>query len=91
MRKAMGLLLLAGMAACDTTADPATGEPRTRWTIPLTQSNADVARDRWSRCIQFRSESFCERTLPGGRPPGIPPVAAGQAPPAEMAAREADP
>jgi hypothetical protein len=77
------ILLL--MSACETVVDPATGAAATRWTLPGTAANAEAAQERWERCVQFRSESFCERNLPGGRPPGQ----AGLVP--EMVARDTDP
>lgn len=65
----LALLLLTG---CETAIDPATGQARTRLTLPLTEANAERAQRQWQECIQFRSESYCERTLPGGRPPNTP-------------------
>jgi len=62
------------LAGCETVVDPATGQSQTRWTLPLTSANADAADARWRQCVQFRSESFCERDLGSARPPGIPPV-----------------
>ena len=86
MRYALTLLLVVPLlAACDTVVDPATGAAQTRWTLPGTQANAQAAQERWDRCLQFRSQSFCERNLPGGRPPGqVGPVP-------ELVERESDP
>ncbi|MFO1112381.1 MAG: hypothetical protein U1E35_00365 [Rhodospirillales bacterium] len=39
-----------------------------RWTLPGTEANQAAAVQRWNQCIEFRSQSFCERNLPGGRP-----------------------
>jgi hypothetical protein len=62
--------LIALLAACETAFDPRTGETQTRLTLPLTEANAAAQEKRWRRCVAFRSESFCERNFPGGRPPG---------------------
>lgn len=62
-------LLIALLAACETEFDPRTGETQTRLTLPSTQANAAAQQERWRRCVAFRSESFCERNVPGGRPP----------------------
>jgi hypothetical protein len=71
MRLLTGLLLLAAIvAACEKTVDPATGERTTRFTLPGTSAKEAAWQQRWQRCIQFRSESFCARSVPGGRPPG---------------------
>lgn len=73
-----GLLILAaltaGLSACQTSIDPATGQSQVLWTLPGTQGNDQASREAWWRCIQFRSESWCERNLANGRPPGIGPV-----------------
>jgi hypothetical protein len=63
-------LLIALLAACETEFDPQTGETQTRLTLPSTQANAAAQQERWRRCVAFRSESFCERNVSGGRPPG---------------------
>ncbi len=68
-----GLLTLTALSACETYVDPNTGQTQVRWTLPGTQANADASRERWWQCVQFRSESWCERNLPNGRPPGIGP------------------
>ena len=68
------LPLIGGLAACETSVDPVTGQTQTFLTLPGTSANADRAREQWFQCIQFRSESFCERDLGGGRPPGVPPA-----------------
>jgi hypothetical protein len=65
------LLLPCILTACEKAIDPATGQAQTRWTLPLTAANAEAAEARWRRCIQFRSESYCARNLPGGRPAGV--------------------
>lgn len=73
MRQALlPLLMLALLTACEMALDPSTGQSQTRLTIPGTAANDAAARERWAECVQFRSESFCERNLPGGRPPGTP-------------------
>ncbi len=73
-----GLLLLvvvsACLAACQTFVDPNTGQTQVRWTIPGTAGNDEASREAWWNCVQFRSESWCERNLPNGRPPGIAPL-----------------
>jgi hypothetical protein len=61
------------LAACETAIDPRTGQTETRLTLPFTEANALRQREQWDRCVQFRSTSTCERTVPGGRPPGVPP------------------
>lgn len=66
------LMALVLLTACETVVDPATGVSETRWTLPGTAGNAAAAQDRWNQCVQFRSESFCERNLAGGRPVGTP-------------------
>ena len=63
------LLLLAGITtSCQTAIDPETGQTVTLFTLPGTQANETAAVQRWQQCIEFRSESFCEQNLPGGRP-----------------------
>jgi hypothetical protein len=74
MRQTILCLLLVILSACETGIDPVTGATRTRLTLPLTQAAAESAERRWWECVQFRSESWCERNLPNGRPPGISPV-----------------
>lgn len=72
MRIWMCMLLLAGLlGACETSIDPATGRSQTLWTVPFTTANANRTEAQWRQCIQFRSESYCARNLPGGRPPGV--------------------
>ena len=66
------VLLLATLAGCQTAIDPSTGQTQTRLTLPFTQANAEAQQARWENCIQFRSASTCQRTVPGGRPPGTP-------------------
>lgn len=63
----LGLLSLL-LASCETALDPRTGQSQTRLTLPLTEANAAAQQERWQRCVAFRSESFCERNVPGGRP-----------------------
>jgi hypothetical protein len=65
------VLLAAVVAACQTEFDPRTGETRTRLTLPFTEANAAAQQERWRRCVAFRSNSFCERNVPGGRPPQV--------------------
>jgi hypothetical protein len=72
-RSLMLLLSLAVLAGCETTIDPATGQTQTVWTLPLTQANAEMAEQQWQQCVQFASQSYCRRTLPDGRPPGMQP------------------
>jgi hypothetical protein len=67
-------LLIAGLTACEKSIDPATGQAQTRWAVPLTAANAETAAAQWRRCTQFRSESYCARNLPGGRPIGTSPA-----------------
>jgi hypothetical protein len=71
MARLLLLALPALLPACETSIDPSTGQSQTRLTLPLTQANADASERRWWECVQFRSESWCERNLPNGRPPGI--------------------
>jgi hypothetical protein len=71
MRLLTGLLLLAALTAgCEKSVDPQTGERTLRFTLPGTSAKETAWQERWQRCTQFRSESFCERSVPGGRPPG---------------------
>lgn len=71
---ALCLSLLAGLtASCQSFTDPETGQTTMRWTLPGTEANQAAAVQRWNQCIEFRSESFCERNLPGGRPVVNPP------------------
>jgi hypothetical protein len=70
-RSFIPLLWLAALAACETTIDPATGQTQTTLDLPLTQGNAEGAEQQWQQCVQYASESYCERTLPEGRPPGL--------------------
>ncbi|MFO1152080.1 MAG: hypothetical protein U1E42_00240 [Rhodospirillales bacterium] len=62
------LLLVVFLAACEKTIDPETGSTL-RFTAPGTAAKAASWQARWQRCIQFASESTCERRVPGGRPP----------------------
>ncbi len=88
MRLLTALLLLAAIvAACEKTVDPATGERTTRFTLPGTSAKEAAWQERWQRCLQFRSESFCERSVSGGRPVGAGAPVQEQTP----AARENDP
>ena len=64
------LMLVGILAACETVFDPATGQTETRLTLPFTAANAAASEEQWRRCLQFRSESYCQRNLPGGRPIG---------------------
>lgn len=66
------VLLFAALSGCQTAIDPSTGQTQTRLTLPFTQANAEAQQQRWRNCTSFRSESFCERNVPGGRPPGVP-------------------
>lgn len=66
------VLLLVTLTGCETSIDRSTLETQTRLTLPFTQANADAQQERWQRCTAFRSQSFCERNVPGGRPPGVP-------------------
>lgn len=66
---AVCLLLVAGLiTSCQHKVDAETGQSTSLFTLPGTEANQTAAMQRWQRCIQFRSESFCERNLPGGRP-----------------------
>lgn len=71
IRACLLLLCVGGLTACETVVDPSTGQSQTRWTPLLTAANADRAEAQWRQCVQFRSESYCARNLPGGRPPGL--------------------
>lgn len=62
------LLLIGSLAACETSIDPATGQTQTFLTLPGTSTNAARAEEQWLQCTQFRSESFCERSLGSARP-----------------------
>jgi hypothetical protein len=90
MRALLTPLLLAALTAgCEKTIDPSTGTGTMRFTVPGTSAKDEAWQRRWQRCIQFRSESFCERSVPGGRPSGT-----GIAQPAQEqtpAERESDP
>lgn len=66
------LALALLLTACETRIDPATGRAQTAVTLPFTAANAARAQQQWDDCIQFRSESYCERNLPQGRPPNTP-------------------
>ena len=68
---ALLLPLFGGLAACETAIDPSTGATQTRLTLPFTAANAERAEAQWRQCVQFRSESYCARNLPGGPPPAI--------------------
>jgi hypothetical protein len=73
MRRTIPMILLAVLVAgCETRVDPATGQAQTAWTLPFTAASAARAQQQWADCIQFRSESYCERNLPQGRPPNTP-------------------
>jgi hypothetical protein len=64
------LMLVGILGGCETVFDPVTGQTETRLTLPFTAANAAAAEEQWRRCLQFRSESYCQRNLPGGRPIG---------------------
>ena len=83
------LALILALGACAKTVDPQTGMADVRLTVPFTSANAQRAETQWRQCIQFRSESYCARNLPGGRPPS----AGGPMPPepGEVIQRENDP
>lgn len=90
VRLSILLLVCAGsVSGCETSIDPTTGQSRTVWTLPLTSANADRAMSQWQQCVQFRSESYCARNLPGGRPPGV--AGASSADYGEMLDRPNDP
>ena len=66
------LLFVAGaLTACEQAIDPVTGQSQNRWTLPFTAANAERGETQWRQCVKFRSESYCRRNLPGGRPLGI--------------------
>lgn len=70
-------MMIAALGACESVIDPSTGQAQTRLTVPFSAGAVEAQEERWARCIQFRSESTCERTVPGGRPPSataIPPL-----------------
>lgn len=88
-QKLFWLPLILAVAACESSTNPSTGMTDTRLTIPFTSANAERAEAQWRQCVQFRSESFCARNLPGGRPASIagpPPAETG-----ELLQRENDP
>lgn len=73
LRLALSLIVVSGfLTGCQMGVDPATGQTQTMWTLPGTQANAIAARQAWQQCTMFASESYCEQTLPNGRPPGTP-------------------
>lgn len=86
-RSPIALLLLAAITTgCEKAIDPQTGDTAMRLTVPGTSANETARQQRWRRCIQFRSESFCDRSVPGGRPAG----AAGPPPTQEQTPAERD-
>jgi hypothetical protein len=62
------LLSLAGLAGCEATIDPATGQTQTQWTLPMTEANAEANEQQWQQCLQYASQSYCERHVAGGQP-----------------------
>ena len=56
------------LTACEMTYDPETGEQTTQWTLPGTAANEASFNERWRRCTQFASDSYCEQQF-GGRTP----------------------
>ena len=83
------LMLVGILGGCETAFDPATGQTETRLTLPFTSANAAASEEQWRRCLQFRSESYCRRNLPGGRPIG---ASAGESSAGgELLSRENDP
>ena len=50
------------------TIDPATGQTNTPLTLPGTAANEASFNERWRRCTQFASYSYCEQHF-GGRTP----------------------
>jgi hypothetical protein len=73
MTKIVGFALcltasLGLMTACEMTFAPGTGETTTRLTLPGTAANEASFNERWRRCTQFASQSYCEQQF-GGRTP----------------------
>ncbi len=56
------------MTACELAFAPGTGEATTRLTLPGTAANEASFNERWRRCTQFASQSYCEQQF-GGRTP----------------------
>ena len=54
--------------ACEMTIDPQTGQTTTQWSVPGTAGNEASFNERWRRCTQFASDSYCEQQF-GGRTP----------------------
>lgn len=55
-------------SGCEKTIDPATGDRTARMTVPGTAAHGERLDERWRRCLSFRSQSTCQRRLPGSRP-----------------------
>ena len=58
LASSVALLLLAG---CETRIDKETGKQTTNVTIPGTTVHGFRMQDRWNRCMEFHSRSYCER------------------------------
>lgn len=69
VRAALCLLVSAGlMSGCEMTIDPQTGARSTQWTLPGTTANEASFNERWRRCTQFASQSYCEQQFNGRTP-----------------------
>ncbi len=56
------------VTACEFTVDRQTGERTRQFTLPGTAANEASFNERWRRCTQFASQSYCEQQF-GGRAP----------------------
>ena len=56
------------LTACDVTYDLDTGQTTTQVTFPGSAANEASFNERWRRCTQFASDSYCEQHF-GGRTP----------------------
>ena len=64
---ACAALLLA--AGCEMKVDKETGRQTTNITIPGTAAHGFRMEDRWNRCMEFHSASYCQRRHRAARPP----------------------
>ena len=60
---------LLSVAGCETRIDKDTGRQTTNITIPGTTAHGFRMQDRWNRCMEFYSESYCRRRHRAARPP----------------------
>ena len=56
------------LTACEMTIDSETGQRTTQWTLPGTAANEASFSERWRRCTQYASDSYCQQQF-GGRTP----------------------